>query len=108
MVSMKFPDVIVDAIEALSDERNRDIVLAFLDLEQEHQNITESMIISYLSKRHPGKSCKNIRAYLSELMKGSLLNNYYTGCFLDDKHEYYELTSFGRRLIKKMFESLLP
>ncbi|MFX1429157.1 MAG: winged helix-turn-helix domain-containing protein [Promethearchaeota archaeon] len=88
-----FPPEIKKALEALGNE-NRQKIISNL-VKKEKLAFSDLLKITKLNS-------STLNFHLRELMKGSLITNFYKKSETQKNYSYYELTSFGRDFLKSL------
>jgi len=88
---LSFPPVLSRALDALGQENRRKII----------QYIVKQGKISFSDLiKFTGLKSSTLTFHLRELMKASLINNFYVKLEEKRNYSYYELTSFGKDFLK--------
>lgn len=91
---LKFPPEINKALDALGQENRRNIITVIIN--------KKNMCFSDLND-YTNLNSSTLSFHLKELMKASLINNYYSKSENPGrKYSYYELTDFGKDICKAL------
>ena len=88
-----FPPEIKRALEALGNENRQKIILNLI--KKGKLSFSDLLKITNLNS-------STLNFHLRELMKGSLINNFYKKSENQKDYSYYEITSFGKDFLKSL------